>query len=725
MTDPQPVFRDPDQPLDQRVNDLISRMTLQEKVEQLYYDAPAIERLGIPRYNWWSECLHGVGRGGIATVFPQCIGMAASWNPELLERVATAIGDEARARYHELAERRDDRTTYKGLTFFTPNVNIFRDPRWGRGQETYGECPYLSSRMGAAFVRGLQGEHSHYMKAAATAKHYVVHSGPEPERHTFDARVSLKDLYETYLPAFRACVVEAGAASVMGAYNRTNGESCCASELLLDRILRRQWGFAGYVVSDLGAVTDIHAGHKLTSDACESIALAMKTGLDLGLDRCYRQLGEAVERGLVSEAEVERALRRVLPSRFRLGMFDPPGHDPYEDTPYETNDCEEHRELALHMARESIVLLKNEDGLLPLSEAIGSVLVVGPTADDRTVLLGNYAGTPSEPMTVLDGVRARIGGSARVWYAQGADLVDGLHGPWVEPDRWLSEALAMADRSEVIIACVGLAPRLEGEEGAASLSEKGGDRESLEIPAPQMRMLRALHATGKPVVAVLTGGSPLAVGWLDENIPAILDCWYGGQAGGRAVADVLWGDYNPAGRLPVTFVRSVEQLPPFEDYAMEGRTYRYLEEEPLYPFGFGLSYTTFRYDNLEVGPGSVPAGEPVTVSADVTNTGERAGDEVVQLYLTDEKASERVPIRQLRGVRRIHLQPGQTARVEFELGARDMAMVNAEGRHVVEPGWFMLTVGGRQSDSRSEELATSNILTGRFEATGEAVILDW
>lgn len=720
-----PVYLDPDRPLDERVDDLVSRLTLEEKVSQMIYASSAIPRLGIPEYNWWNECLHGVAAAGIATVFPQSIGMAASFNDKLLYRVACAISDEARAKHHEFV-RHLDRSIFKGLTFWSPNINIFRDPRWGRGQETYGEDPYLTGRMGVAFVKGLQGDHPKYLKVVATPKHYAVHSGPEPMRHSFDAQVSLKDLRETYLPAFKECIKEGKAESIMGAYNRTNGEPCCASPTLLQKILREEWGFEGYVVSDCGAIDDIHKHHKVTSTPEESAALAVNSGCDLNCGRTFESLVNAVKQGLISEEAIDRAVKRLFRARFKLGMFDPPEKVPYARIPYEVNDSEEHRKLALEMARESMVLLKNEGGLLPLKKDLKAIAVIGPNADELKVLLGNYNGMPSRYVTALEGIRRKVSTGTRVYYAQGCDLTNAEDTSWgPRATAGFAEALAAAERSDVVIMCLGLSPDLEGEEGNTPKSKAGGDRTGLDLPGMQKELLKAVVATGKPVVLVLFSGSPLAVNWAHENVPAILQAWYPGEEGGTAIADVLFGDYCPGGRLPVTFVKSLEQLPPFTDYSMKGRTYRYMEDEPLYPFGYGLSYTAFEYSNLRLDADKVQAGQSVTVSVDVKNTGEMAGDEVVQLYLKDLEASVDVPVHELKGFSRIRLQPGESKTVSFEITPRQMALIDNDGICILEPGRFRVTVGVRQPDRRSEGLAGTAVLSAEFEVTGEKIELEY
>ncbi len=827
-----PVYLDTSRPIEERVADLVSRMTLEEKVSQMVFDAPAIERLGIPPYNWWNECLHGVGRAGLATVFPQAIGLAATWNPDLMHRVATAISDEARAKYHE-AERLGLHSIYAGLTFWSPTINIFRDPRWGRGQETYGEDPYLTASMGVSFVKGLQGDDPRYLKLVATPKHFAVHSGPEPIRHQFDARVGEQDLRETYLHAFEACLVEGKAVSVMGAYSRLNGEPCCASPTLLQQILRQEWRFEGYVVSDCGAIQDIYEWHRVVRTAEEAAALAVKAGCDLECGSIYPALLDAVRQGLLPEEAIDQAVTRLFIARFRLGMFDPPQQVPYTRIPYEIVNSPQHQALALEAARESIVLLKNEGNLLPLSKEIGSIAVVGPNADDLAVLLGNYSGTPDHAVTPLEGIRRKVGPSTRIYHAVGCAWADGivplkpvpahclhpgdaagpeqglkadyydnpgfkgkprlsridltvdwvwkgispLTGRWGDPFsvRWrgflappvsgtyrlgvhghnsykltldgkpiaesesfhhpllkfqeieltagrlyrlqldyastgldpqvqllwalpgvddMGQALEVARQADVIIAVMGLSPRLEGEEMPIQIEGfVGGDRTDIALPEPQERLLKRLHALGKPLVLVLLNGSALAIEWAAGHVPAIVEAWYPGQAGGEALADVLFGDYNPAGRLPVTFYRSVEDLPPFEDYRMEGRTYRYFRGNPLFPFGYGLSYTTFVVDNLRLDRSDVPVGGQVEVSVDVTNTGQRAGDEVVQLYVSHPEARVPRPIRELKGFRRISLQPGERRTVTFGLHTHHLGYYDETARYAVHPGVVEVWVG--------------------------------
>jgi beta-glucosidase len=717
-------FQDPELSRAERVKDLVGRLTLAEKAGQMLHEAPGIERLGVPPYNWWNEALHGVARAGIATVFPQAIALAAMWSPRRLHEVAVVVSDEARAKHHEFA-RHHDYGYYKGLTFWSPNINIFRDPRWGRGHETYGECPYLTSRLGVAFCSGLQGDDPEHLKLVATPKHFAVHSGPEAARHGFDARVSAKDLRETYLPAFHACITEAKAASIMGAYNRVNGEPCCGSETLLKRILREEWQFQGYVVSDCWALRDFHENHHVTSSFPESAAMAVKAGCDLNCGCAYEHIPAAVEQGLLSEAELDVCLARLFDARMRLGMFDPPERVPFAATPYEVNDSARHAELALVAARESMVLLKN-DGVLPLSRDLRSIAVIGPNADDASVLVANYHGTPSQPVTPLAGIRAAVSPETKVWYAQGCKRT-GTKADGVAPDGNLSEALGVAERADVVVLCLGLGAEIEGEQGDASNSEASGDRRELGLPGLQQALLEQVTALGKPVVLVLLAGSALAVGWADRHVAAILNAWYPGQAGGTALADVLFGNYAPAGRLPVTFPRSVSDLPSFENYAMKGRTYRYLEAEPLYPFGFGLSYTRFEYSAPELSATTISAQPDTSVELTVCvkNTGTRASDEVVQIYVKDLEASCTVPHHALSAFERITLAAGESRRLSFTLRARDFSLIDERGKRLLEPGRFRISAGGSQPDERSVALMGQAPLALELELTGAPIELPY
>jgi len=613
---------------------------------------------------------------------------------------------------------------YKGLTFWAPNINIFRDPRWGRGHETYGECPYLTSRLGVVFCRALQGDDPERLKLVATPKHYAVHSGPESLRHGFDAVVSPKDLRETYLPAFHACVTEGRAASVMTAYNRTNGEPCSGSPTLLRRILRDEWGFDGYVVSDCWAIKDFHESHGVTRSWEESAALAVKAGCDLNCGCTYEHIPAAIEQGLLREAEINVSLRRLFRARVLLGMFDPPARVPFASIPYEVNDCDRHREIARAAARDSIVLLRNARGLLPLSKDLASVAVIGPNAHDHDVLRANYFGIASRSVTPLEGIRAIVSAQTKVWYTDGCKLL-GTKTDGLGRAGNLSEAVSVAQRADVVVLCLGLSADIEGEQGDAGNSEAGGDKVDLGLTGLQRRLLETVVAVGRPTVVVLMSGSPLDVAWADEHAGAVVQAWYPGEEGGTAIAQVLFGDHSPAGRLPVTFPRSAADLPPFADYAMRGRTYRYLEKEPLYPFGYGLSYTTFEYSDISLSSAAIPAGAGVEAWALVTNTGLRDGDEVVQLYVSDVEASCVVPARELRGFARVSLVAGQSRFVRFALTARDLSLIDEEGRRRLEPGFFRVSIGGSQPDARSVALTGRRPLTAVLEVTGAPLELPY
>ena len=850
----KPAYLDPSLPIDQRVSDLVSRLTLEEKVSQMQNNAPAISRLGVPAYDWWSEALHGVARAGHATVFPQAIGLAATWDTELMHRVADVISTEARAKYND-ARARGNTARYYGLTFWSPNINIFRDPRWGRGQETFGEDPFLTARMGVAFVTGMQGEDPRYLKTVSTPKHYAVHSGPEPLRHAFDVPVSLHDLADTYLPAFRATIVEGHADSVMCAYNSVLGEPACANRMLYGK-LRNDWGFLGYVVSDCGAVSDIYRFHGFAADERHAAADAVKAGTDLSCGSEYQALAAAVRDQLISEAEIDRAVKRLFTARFRLGMFDPPEMTPWSKLTLADNDTPEHRALALQAARESIVLLKNDRGTLPFGPGTKTIAVIGPNADSLNVLLGNYNGTPSRYTTVLEGIRKRFSG-AEILYPEGSPVTEmdavpvpasvlrtggsgsqpglsaeffgnmNLSGepvlrrvdPKVDFDwegeppapgirgtnfsiRWSGELVAPADgdyvlggsaddgfrlflegekivddwsihdersrttkvhllaghsyrivleyyqaeggsaarliwyppgltaqavdfakRADAVVAVVGITPQLEGEEmqtNAAGFS--GGDRMSLDLPRPQQELLEALAATGKPLIVVLTGGSALAVNWAQEHAAAILEAWYPGEEGGTALAEVLAGDYNPSGRLPVTFYTGVSRLPAFEDYSMANRTYRYFADAPLYPFGFGLSYTNFSYSDARVDREEVSANGAVTVSANVKNTGAMAGDEVVQIYLSHQ-AAPGAPIRALEGFTRIRLAAGEQKTISFTLRDRQLSVVDKAGKTRIVSGPVDVWIGGGQPVAGRGQSPPPGVKT-QFRITGESTLPD-
>jgi beta-glucosidase len=697
MTASLPLYKDSSLPIEERVNDLLSRLTLEEKLGQFIHPVNEVPRLGIPSYNFWSEGLHGVARNGRATVFPQAIGMAATWDRDLVQRVASAIGDEARAKHHEAVRRNGTAGSYQGLTFWSPNINIFRDPRWGRGQETWGEDPYLTGEMGSAFVRGLQGDHPMYMKTAACAKHFAVHSGPEKLRHTFNAKISKRDLYGTYLPAFKKLVTEAKVEAVMGAYNRLLDEPCCASKFLLQEILRDEWGFKGHVTSDCWALTNIHKDHKVTNGPVETAALALKAGCDISCGCTYDHLGEALDQGLINEADIDRALSRTLATRFKLGMFDPPEMVAYASMPMTVVGSEEHRRLALEAAVKSIVLLKNKDNILPIKPAIRSIFVTGPAAASLDALLGNYHGMNDTMVTLVEGLVGRAPEGVKVDYRPGCLWTQG----YVSPINW---AVTESGEADLVIVCAGTSPLMEGEEGESILTTENGDRADIALPAAQADYIKQIATGGAKIVLVLTGGSPIALGEIEEMVQAIVFVWYAGQEGGRAVANVLFGDTAPSGKLPLTFPKSLADLPPFEDYDMTGRTYRFATAEPLFPFGFGLSYTTFAYAELDPKPITVEAGKSVPVTVAVTNIGEVAGEEVIQFYLSDLEASVPVPLHNLIGFQRVHLRPGKSKRVKFTITPEDLMLFDEDGKEKLEPGKFRLTVGGCSPSKRGRLL---------------------
>ncbi|MBW1298914.1 glycoside hydrolase family 3 protein [Aquimarina litoralis] len=840
-------YRDPKLSASERANDLISHMTLSEKVSQMRYDAPAIERLGVPAYNWWNECLHGVARAGKATVFPQAIGMGATWNAPLLFDVGTVISDEARAKHHRFIKE-NRRGIYQGLTFWTPNINIFRDPRWGRGQETYGEDPYLTSRMGVNFIKGLQGDDPNYLKVVATAKHFAVHSGPEKSRHEDNYHTSDRDLKETYLPAFEAAIKEANVQSVMCAYNRYRDEACCGSNLLLNDILRKEWGFDGYVVSDCWAINDFWEPnkHELVETPAEASALAVNRGTDLNCGNAFDpNLNDAVLKGLVDEAKVDLALARLMEARFKLGMFDAEESVSWSKIPYEVVCSEKHYQLSEETAKESMVLLKNENKTLPLKKDIKSIAVIGPNANAKQVLLGNYHGTPLNHITPLAAIKQKLP-NAKVYYARGSHIAKGwplllpipssvlkngdnvgLKGEYFDNKEWkgtpkvtridsiinfiwvskkpfenatsdnfsvrwtgkivpeesgnyriglrassagklyvndslrvefkddhepkmryldmkmvagesydikidyynyhtdpqaqllwskleedlIAPAIEAAKKSEVVVLCLGLSPDIEGEEMPVVLDGfDKGDRSEISLPKSQIDLMKEIHALGKPTVLVLMNGSALAINWADENVPAILEAWYPGEFGGKAIADVLFGDYNPAGRLPVTFYKSVEDLPDFKSYDMTNRTYKYFKGEPLYPFGHGLSYTNFTYEGMEI-PESIKANEDIPVTVQITNAGDVDGDEVVQLYLSHTN-QDNGAVHSLIGFQRINIKSGETKKVNFTVTPKQYTQITADGKEQIELGEIQLHIGGKQPDSASKKGAsTTQVLT--------------
>jgi beta-glucosidase len=692
-----PVYLEPALPMETRVRDLIGRMTIQEKIGQMLNECQAIPRLGIPAYNYWSEGLHGVVGNGRATVFPQAIGLAATWDTDLLFRVAAVISDEGRAKYHAALNRQGYTIRLQGLTFWAPNINIFRDPRWGRGQETYGEDPFLTGELGVAFVRGMQGDDPKYLKTAACAKHFAVHSGPEGERHVFDARVSRRDLNDTYLPAFKRLVQGAQVEAVMGAYNRVNGEPACASSFLLEETLREKWQFKGHVVSDCWALTDIHANHKVAKDDVEAAAMALNAGCDISCGVTYDKLDEAIQRGLITEAEIDRSLSRTLMTRFKLGIFDPPEMVPFTAIPQSVICSPKNRRLAREAAVKSIVLLKNKDNFLPIRSDVKRISIVGPNAASIEALLGNYNGFNDSLSTLMEGIVGRAPEGVRVGYRMGVPL----HQSAINPLDWTTGDAAASD---LTVACMGYSPLLESEEGDAILSTEKGDRADICLPAAQVDFVKKLVISGARVVLVLCGGSAIALGELEEMVDAVLFVWYPGQAGGQALADVLFGDVSPSGKLPVTFPRSIDQLPSFDDYSMENRTYRYSTAEPLYPFGFGLSYTRFEFSNLKLNHSRIPKGEPLSFRVNVKNAGGMDSDEVVQVYLSDLQASAPVPIQKLVKFQRVHVKAGQDKTVRFSLPPEAMMFVDQDGEQKLEPGQFRLAVGSCSPGPRGVEL---------------------
>ena len=681
-----------------KAKELVSKMTLMEKASQLKYDASPVERLGVPTYNYWNEALHGVARAGVATMFPQAIGMAAAFDEEEMKKVGDIIATEGRAKYNEYS-RPGDRDIYKGLTFWSPNVNIFRDPRWGRGHETYGEDPYLTSRLGVKFVEGLQGE-GPVMKAAACAKHFAVHSGPEAIRHEFDAKATMKDMWETYLPAFEALVTEADVESVMGAYNRTNGEPCCGHHYLMEEVLRGKWKFDGHFVSDCWAIKDFHENHKITKNARESAALALKRGCDVNCGNTYLHLLGAVEDGLITEEDITKSAERALTARYLLGLFD--GSE-YDKIPYEKVECKEHIEEALNVARKGCVLLKN-DGVLPLDKSkIKTIGVVGPNADSRAALIGNYHGTSSRYITVLEGIQDEVGEDVRVLYSQGCHLYkDRVENLAWEQDR-ISEAVITAEHSDVVVICVGLDETLEGEEGDTGNSDASGDKKDLHLPKVQEELIEKVAAAGKPTIVVLMAGSAIDLNYAQEKCNGILLAWYPGARGGKAVADLLFGNVSPSGKLPVTFYKDLEGMPEFTDYTMKGRTYRYIEKEPLYPFGYGLTY-----GDVEVIDGKlmnqVTADSDIEVEVTVENKGNRATEEVVQLYIKDLESPLAVRNHSLCGFKRVFLEPGEKKTLSFTVANRAMTVVDEAGERHIDSRNFKIFAGISQPDDRSRAL---------------------
>lgn len=708
----------------QFAKELVSQMTVEEKISQMLYKSPAIERLGIPAYNWWNEALHGVARAGVATVFPQAIGMAASFDKELLHDVADIVSTEGRGKFNEFSKR-GDYGIYKGLTFWAPNVNIFRDPRWGRGHETFGEDPYLTGELGVAYIKGLQGDDPEHLKSAACAKHFAVHSGPEAVRHEFDAKATKRDMYDTYLYAFKRCVQDAKVEAVMGAYNRVNGEPACGSKTLLKDILRDEWGFEGHVVSDCWAIKDFHENHKVTNTVEESAAMAVNNGCDLNCGSTFLYLHKAYKQGLVSEEAITEAVERLIEVRIRLGMMED-YESPYEDISYETVECKEHVDFSVEVARRSLVLLKNKDSILPLDKnAYKTIAVIGPNANSRDALLGNYIGTSSEYITPLEGIQQAVATGTRVLYAEGCHLYKNKSENLAEDKDRFVEAMIAAEQADLVIMCLGLDATLEGEEGDAGNEYASGDKLGLRLPGFQQELLEEVASTGKKIVLLLSAGSAIDLSWAQEHVDAIVDTWYPGARGGKAITDVLFGEYSPSGKLPVTFYSSTDALPDFEDYSMQNRTYRYAKNNILYPFGYGLKYSELEYSKECVSKETSEVLEDITLSATVTNKGSYTVDESVQVYVKYEDADELAPGFQLKGIKCIKLEPGQSKDVSVTLNPRAFATITDEGKCVVKPGTYTVTIGGQQPDERSKELTQVEVASFTVSKMGNETEVEY
>ena len=691
-------YLNPSKSINVRVDDLLHRLTLEQKIGQMAYNSPAIPQLKIPAYNWWSEGLHGVARSGTATIFPQAIALGATFDENLLFKVSSVISDEARAMYNA-AVAKGYYQHYGGLTFWTPNINIFRDPRWGRGQETYGEDPFLTAKMGVAFVKGLQGNDPNYLKTAACAKHFAVHSGPEKLRHEFNAVVSPKDLRETYLPAFKA-LVDAKVEAVMCAYNRTNGEPCCANNFLLTEVLHKEWKFQGHVVSDCWAIADFYNGHKTVATQVEAAAMAVKSGVSLNCGDEYPALLDAVKKGLITEKEIDNALAILLRTRFKLGLFDPKEKNPFNSISTDVINSDEHRQLAKETALKSIVMLKN-NGVLPLKNNLSKYLITGPNASSIEALIGNYYGVNPKMVTILEGISGALQSGSQMEYRPGT-LLDGEN---TNPIDWTTSMSKNCNATFVVLGINGL---IEGEEGESIASKYFGDRLDYDLPKNQIEFLKKIRkGNSRPVIAIITGGSPMNLAEVHELADAVLLVWYPGEEGGNAVADIVFGKASPSGRLPITFPKSLSQLPPYEDYSMNGRTYRFMKEEPLYPFGFGLSYTKFNYSGIRLSKTSVPKNELVDVEATVTNAGEAESEEVVQLYITDVQASTRTPIYALKGIKRVKLNAGSSETVKFKITPDMLMLITDKGESILEAGDFRISIGGSLPGNRSEALGAA------------------
>jgi beta-glucosidase len=702
----QPIYLNPEINLDDRVADLIDRLTLQEKVDQMLMNTPGIPRLKISPYDYWNEALHGVGRSGKATIFPQAIGLAATFDDKLIYDISSAISDEARAMFN-VSQTAGNYNRYSGLTFWTPNINIFRDPRWGRGQETYGEDPYLTSLVGVAFVNGLQGDNPKYLKTAATAKHFAVHSGPEKLRHEFDAIVSKKDLYETYLPAFEA-LVKANVESVMCAYNRINGEPACASNTLLGEILLDKWSFTGHIVSDCWALVDFYSeiGHGTVTNKVEAAALALESGVNVNCGDTYSALKVAVEEGFVNESLINERLKPLLKTRFKLGLFDPLDHNPYNSISYDVVDSKENRALARKAAVRSTVLLKN-NGVLPLKNDLNRYYVVGPNSASIDALLGNYFGVNSSIVTFLEGITDAVAPSSQVQYSPGTTL-DRKN---VNSVDWSTGGAAGAD---VTIVAMGLTRHIEGEEGESISSPYFGDRIDYNIPENQLEYLRKIKSHDKPVIVIITGGSPMNLTEVHELADAVLLAWYPGEEGGNAIADIIFGKASPSGKLPITFPKSLDQLPSYKDYSMKGRTYRYMTNEPMYPFGFGLSYSSFSFSDLNQSAIDIKEGEIVEISLKVTNIGDYPAIETVQMYITDDIASTLTPLFSLKGIKKVNLQPGESKSIDFKISTDMLKLINDQGEAILEKGNFTIHISNSLPSKRALELGASKSLITRL-----------
>jgi beta-glucosidase len=678
----------------ERAEELVNQMTVEEACSQLRYDAPAIPRLNIPEYNWWCEALHGVARAGTATSFPQAIGLGAAFDTELMGEIGEVIATEGRAKYNEYSSH-GDRDIYKGLTFWSPNVNLFRDPRWGRGQETYGEDPYLISRLAVPFIKGIQGD-GEYMKGAACAKHFAVHSGPEALRHEFNATASEKDLWETYLPAFEACVTEAGVESVMGAYNRTNGEVCCGHSYI-QSIIKDKWGFKGHFVSDCWAVRDFHEKHKVTKSNEESAALALNKGCDLNCGCTYVHLMKAYNKGLVTEETIRQAAIRLFTTRFLLGMFD---ETEYDGLNYLDVETKEHIAVAKRASDESIVLLKN-DGILPLDKDKNQIIaVIGPNADSRRPLIGNYYGTSSEYITAIEGIREAAGESTRILYSEGCDLSRKKPDPLSREYNCIAEAEAVMERSDLVILVIGLNETLEGEEGDEGNHYASGDKPDLAFPKPQQKLIDTVIKSGKPFITVVMTGSAMDLTLLSEHSSAIMQAWYPGARGGRSIGDIIFGKVNPSGKLPVTFYRNTDDLPDFEDYSMKGRTYRFIETEPLYPFGYGLTYSDVSIDEARI-EGDRTSGAKISVT--VRNDSSMTAAEVVQVYAKSDDVDE-ARNGKLAGFARVTCEAGKSVDIVIDIPSENIRVVRQDGSRVLPEGEIKLYVGFGQPDARTEAL---------------------